>query len=138
MHSQVFLGDCARNRHRIKDFHEHIVYFNVEPLQDFIPKSERLSHVSRLMIAPEHDHVPWEVQLNSEEQDTHFNAKDSSVNIVTKEEVVETTRLPSLADHIEQVCVLSMDISDDTDWLFNLNKILFSREQCEYAREDSH
>ena len=45
MHSQVFLGNIARNGHRIEYFHEQVINLNIEALQDFVPESERLSHI---------------------------------------------------------------------------------------------
>jgi len=46
MHCEVLLRDGARDWHGIEDFHEEIVDFNIEPLQDLIAEGERFCHVS--------------------------------------------------------------------------------------------
>ena len=51
MHGQVFTGDVARDGHRIKNFHEQVIDFNIEALQDFVAEGEGFGHVSRLVIA---------------------------------------------------------------------------------------
>lgn len=123
VHGQVLLAYVTSNWHSIEDLHEHIVDFNVEPLQYFVPERERFSHVARLVIAPQKHNVPGEVLFDGEEQNAHFDSKDASVDIVAEEEVIETARLTSFADHVEQVSILSMDVADNADRLVDLNQV---------------
>ena len=51
MHGEIFLGDHAGYRHRIKYLHKHFIDFGIEALQHFISEGEGLCHISRLVIA---------------------------------------------------------------------------------------
>ena len=61
VHGQIATRDVASNRHGVKDFHEQVIDFNIEALQDFITESESFSHVARLMVAPQQDDILREV-----------------------------------------------------------------------------
>ena len=66
-----------------------IVDFNIEALQDFVSERERLSHVPRLVISSEHDHIAGEVLLDREEKYAYLNAKNTAIDIVTEEQVIQ-------------------------------------------------
>ena len=83
------------------------------------------------MVASEQDHILWEVQLDGEEQDADLNAKDASIDVVSQEKVVQAARFACLGDHVEQVSVLAMDITDDTDGLLDLDKVGFVLEELQ-------
>ena len=100
MHRQVLLADRARDGHRIENFHEQVIDFNIEALQDFVAEGESFGHVSRLVIASQHDDVSWEVLLDGEEQNADLDPLDATIDIVTQEEIVKTAGLTSLADHV--------------------------------------
>ena len=53
------------------------------------------------MIASQHNNVTREVEFDGEEKHADFNAKDATVNIIAKEQIVKTARLTRLANHIE-------------------------------------
>ena len=89
MHGEVLSRDVARDGHRIEYFHEEIVHFDIEALQDFVSESERLSHVPRLVISSEHDHIAGEVLLDREEKYAYLNAKNTAIDIVTEEQVIQ-------------------------------------------------
>ena len=95
MHGQVLLGDVTGDGHCVEDVHEHVVYLVVEALQYLVAERKSLSHVSRFVVASEQDHVLGEVKFDREEQHAHFDSKNSTVNVVSKEEIVEASRLPS-------------------------------------------
>ena len=127
VHGQILLANVASDGHCIKDLHEHIVYLEVKTLHYFVSECERFGHVSRLVIASQEHNVSGKILFDGEQKDAHFNSKDASVDIVAKKEVIETTGLASLANHIEQISVLAMDITNDADGLVNLNKIGLGR-----------
>ena len=83
------------------------------------------------MIASEENNIPREVKLDGEEQDADFNTKDATVDIVTEEKVVEAARLSCFADHVQQVSVLAMDVTNDTDRLLNFDQISFCLEELQ-------
>ena len=131
MHGQVTSRDVACNGHRVEDLHEEVVHFDIEALQDLITESKGLSHIARLVVASEQDHILWEVQLDGEEQDADLNAKDASIDVVSQEKVVQAARFSCLGDHVEQVSVLAVDITDDTDGLLDLDKVGFVLEELQ-------
>jgi len=100
MHSQILLRDVAADWHCIENLHEQVVDFDIEALHDLVPKSESFGHVSRLVIASQHDDVSWEVLLDGEEQNADLDPLDAAIDIVTQEEIVKTAGLTSLADHV--------------------------------------
>jgi len=66
VHRQVLFTDVASNGHGIEDLHEHVIDLNIIPLQHFVSKSERFSHVARLVIASQKYDIPGEVLLDGE------------------------------------------------------------------------
>ena len=90
------------------------------------------------MISSQKNDIAWEVQLDREQQNADFNTLDATIDVVAQEEIVETTRFASLADHVEEICILSVDITDHTNWFFNLNQIGLSCEECESLSEKTH
>ena len=83
------------------------------------------------MIASKHDDIPREVLLNGKEKNADLNAEDASINIVTQEEVVERAWLTCLAYHVQKVSILSVNITHDTDWLFNLHEVRLLRKHLQ-------
>ena len=121
VHGEVLARDVTRDRHRVEDLHEQVVHVHVEALQDFVAESEGLGHVARLVVSSEHNHILWEVQLDSEEEDTDFDSEDAAIDVVTKEEVVQAARLARFRNHVQQISVLAVNITHDADRLLNLN-----------------
>lgn len=138
MHREVLLADIAGDGHGVKDFHEKVVNLRVKALQDFIAESERLCHVAGLVVAAQKHHILWEVKLDGEQKDADFNAEDATINVVTKEEIVETTRLTGFADHVEQVSVLTMDVTNDTDGLLDVHEVGLSRKELQSGHQEAH
>ena len=89
MHGQVLARDITGDGHGIEYFHEEVVDFDVEALQDFVAERERLGHVSRLVVPPEHHHVAREVLLDREQQNAHLDPKDPPIHVVAQEEVIQ-------------------------------------------------
>jgi len=86
MHAKVVTVDVGSNRHGFEAFNKEIVdMFVVELLQDLLTERKVLRHGSRLVIATQHHHIFWEVDLEAEEEDTNFERKDSTINIVSEE-----------------------------------------------------
>ena len=73
------------------------------------------------MISSQKNNILGEVLLDGEQQSAHFDAIDAPIDIVAKEQVVQIARLTCLADHVEQVSILAMDVTNYTDWLVNLD-----------------
>ena len=57
MHSQVLLRDLRRDGHSVEYLHEQVIDLQVVSLIDLLPECKRLSHVPRLVIAPQHDNA---------------------------------------------------------------------------------
>lgn len=131
MHGQVFTGDIARDGHRIENFHEQVIDFSIEALQDFVAEGESFGHVSRLVIASQHHDVSGEVLLNGKEKNADLDAEDATVDIVTEEEVVERAWLTGLANHVQQVRVLPMDVADDANRLIDLHEVRLCGEHLQ-------
>ena len=89
VHGQVLARDITGDGHGIEYFHEEVVDFDVEALQDFVAERERLGHVSRLVVPPEHHHVAREVLLDREQQNAHLDPKDPPIHVVAQEEVIQ-------------------------------------------------
>ena len=45
----------------------------------------------------------------------------ASIDIISQEKIVQCTWLSSLIDHIEQVCILAVDVAHNTNRFLNLN-----------------
>lgn len=75
------------------------------------------------MVTAEQNNVPREIKLDCKQQDADLDAEDAAVHVIAKEEVVEAAWFSSLGDHVEQVSVLTVDVADNTDRLFNLDKV---------------
>ena len=60
----------------------------MELLKYFGSESEMLSHCSRLMVAPEHDHLSRVVQFKAEQKHAHLQRKNSPVNVVAQEKEI--------------------------------------------------
>ena len=60
----------------------------MELLKYFGSESEMLSHGSRLMVAPEHDHLSRVVQFKAEQKHAHLQRKNSPVNVVAQEKEI--------------------------------------------------
>ena len=138
MHGQVFTGNVTRDGHRIKNFHEQVIDFTIEALQDFVAEGESFGHVSRLVIASQHHDVSGEVLLDGKEKNADLDAEDATIDIVTEEEVVERAWLTGLANHVQQVRVLSMDVADDANWLFNLHEVRLLGEHLQSRHKKAH
>ena len=63
--------------------------------------------------------------LNSHKCKDDFDAKDSTINVIAKEEVVDLTRVTCFLKHVNKVIELSMQISDNDDWLSDLHQVRF-------------
>lgn len=90
------------------------------------------------MVAAEKHNVLWEVQLNGEEKNADLNAEDATIDVVTKEEIVETAGLASLADHVEQVGVLSVDVTNDADGFLDVHQVGLSRKELQSGHQEAH
>ena len=131
VHGEVLAGDGTGNRHAVEDLHEEVVDFHVEALQDLVAEGESFRHVSRLVVSSEQNDIGREVHFERKEQDADFDALDASVHVVAKEEIVQTAGLSRLGDHVEQIRVLAMDISNHTNRLLNLHEICFRLEELQ-------
>ena len=60
----------------------------MELLKYFGSESEMLSHGSRFMVAPEHDHLSRVVQFKAEQKHAHLQRKNSPVNVVAQEKEI--------------------------------------------------
>ena len=138
VHGQVLFGDVAADRHRVENLHEHIVNFDIEALQDFITECKGFSHVTGLVVSSKHHNIAWEVQFDREQENANFDALDATIYVVAQEEIVKTARFASLADHVQKICVLSMDITDHTNRFFNMNQVGFSCKEGEGLSKKTH
>ena len=64
MHAKVLIVNNARNWHRIKALHEHIVSMLVIPLYYFFPERKVFSHIPTFMISPQNNDFLRIVDLN--------------------------------------------------------------------------
>ena len=135
MHSQVLFGNLRTNRHRVKHLHEEVVDFDVKSAQYFFSEGESFSHVTRLMVSTEQHHGLGVVQLNSKKQDAHIDSKDATIHIVAHEQVVQIAWLTCLANHVQQISILTMDVSHDADGFGNVDQIWLSLEELKGLRE---
>ena len=83
MHSQVLFWDIASDGHGIENLHEQIVDFDIKALQNLIAERKGLCHVTRLVIASQKDNVLGEIHFYCEQEDTHLNSLNTSVDIVS-------------------------------------------------------
>lgn len=75
------------------------------------------------MVTSKHYDIPWEVKFYREEENADLDTVDSSVDIIAKEQIIQRAGLTCLADHVQQVCILAVDITDNTNRLFNLHEV---------------
>ena len=121
MHCQIFLRYVAADRHVIKNVHEKLIDLKIKALQNLISEREGLSHIARLVVTSQHDNVAREILFDCEKKNANLNSEDTTVDVISKEKIVETSRFTSFGYHIKKISVLSMYISNYTDRFLNLN-----------------
>lgn len=81
-----------------------------------------LSHCSGFVVTTKHDHLLWEVQFQAVKEHKNFERKNTSIDVVSKEEQIclrNTFRVDNLFEHVNHVIVLSVDVTDDDDGLLH-------------------
>ena len=63
------------------------------------------------MIASQHNNVTREVKFDGEEKHADFDAKDATVNIVAKEQVVRIWWEPTILEESQEIVVLTVHIA---------------------------
>ena len=74
------------------------------------------------MVASEEEEVLWVLDLVGEEEADGLEGLLSSVHIVSEEKVIGFRWESSVLKQSQQVIILTMDISTDFDWCFQLEK----------------
>ena len=80
--------DHSGKRESIERSHDKIVYFLVELVKALCSKIEESSELSTLVISSEHEDSVRMAQLEAIYKDEAFDTELSSVNIISKEEVL--------------------------------------------------
>ena len=90
------------------------------------------------MVTSQQDKITWEVELDGKEENTNLYTIDTSIDVITQEKVIKRAWLTSLRYHIEQICVLTVYITDDTYGFFNLLKVWLLRKALKGSCENAH
>ena len=88
------------------------------------------------MVTAQYDHLFWEAHLEREQQTDHLTGLFSSVHVVTQEEVAQVATedlvllillvfVSHFFEHVQQVAVLAVDVTEDLDGCFKLKEWLF-------------
>lgn len=90
----------------------------VETLSALLTEAKILVDIAVLVVTTEHENLPRILQLESKEQADDLERLGASINVVTKEDVIETADVASLlrrAPDIEeshQVSIVTVDVSE--------------------------
>ena len=89
MHAKVVTIDVCGDGHGFEKANKELVdLLVVELLKYFGSESEMLCHGTRLMVAPEHDHLSRVVQLQAEQKHADFQRENSPVYVVAQEKEI--------------------------------------------------
>lgn len=94
----------------------------IKALRTLLTETKVLIDIAVLMIATQQENLPRILQFQCKEQADYFEGLGTTVNVVTKENIIETANVTSLlrcAPDIKephQVGVVTVNISEDFDW----------------------
>jgi hypothetical protein len=99
----------------IEGLHEQVVSLLVVLVNALGSEVEELGHLTTLMVSSQHVDCPRKVEFEGVKEEDDFTGERSSIYIVSEEEVFGLLRIASDIEHLHEVIVLSVDISNDGD-----------------------
>ena len=121
MHSQVFVINDTSNRKRIKKLHKSLIDLSIKAAHNFFSECETFRHISTFVISSKQDELLGIIDFDRNQEHHAFQTENSSVNVITKEKIVELGWIASLVEHVHQVVILPVDITNYNNWLWNLD-----------------
>ena len=115
---------------RIEKVHKLVVYTLIVCSYTFFPEVVLLSHASGLVVSPQKKDMFRVLNLNSNQQCDDLKGLIPSIDIISKEDDLLLILGKYIGfknvrerQYFEQIENLSMDISDDSNWVSPLNDI---------------
>ena len=94
MNTKYFMLNDSGKRHHVEHLIEHFPVVNSNSLFALFIKSEKSIHIRCLVMTSEKKNVFRESHLVGKKQDNALNGHRPSVNIVSKEKIVDLSRIP--------------------------------------------
>jgi len=116
VHAENFLVDESSNRQAVEDVAEHAPESDGVSTLALVVKAIYTIDLGALMVSAEHEEVLRVLNLVAHQQANGFNRLLSTIDVVTKEQVVGLRWEPSVLKDAKQVVVLSVHITTDLDW----------------------
>lgn len=117
MESEELVVHETRDGQRVEGLHEQVVGLLVILVDALSSEVEELGHLTALMVPSQHVDCPRKVKFKGVKEKDNFAGKGASIYIVSKEEIFGLLRITSDIEHFDEVIVLSVDISNDSDWV---------------------
>lgn len=93
----------------------------------FVVKSIHSVDGSTLVVSSEHEESGWISDFVSEQQADGLNTLLASINVISNKQVfLNTIWVSSNFEQSEEIKVLAVNVSEDLDWCFNLEKHLLA------------
>jgi len=124
MHAHDFVLDERGNRQVIEKIRKLLpnvgatVFFNA-----LIVETIDLGNTAGFVVASDEEHAVLVPDLVENQERDYLNTVEATVNVITKEKIVCVWELTTHLEQFHQVVELSMSVSTNRDWSFNLNAI---------------
>ena len=79
--------------------------------------------MTTFVVATEHEETIRVLDFESKEKKDDFTTKATTIDVVTKEEILLIARITSDFKKLQQIIVLTVNITNDTNWFFNLYQV---------------
>lgn len=136
MYSKHLIVNDGSDWKEVKDVGELLPYFrrSIFGLALSI-KTIYLSDLSGLMISAKKTNSTWKSDFEKQKKGDSLNTVLATINIVTKEQVVDIRNVSTDLEKFHDVPELAMDITDEGDWTIQIDNIVFSCEDffCLFA-----
>ena len=123
MHGKVLIIDNAGKRHGVEDIHENIIQLFIILVNYFLSKSKVLGHTPRFVITSEKNNFLRVAYLKGKKNDQNSCTKNTSVNVVSEEQVIDILGVPSLVEHVAEIVVLTVEVTNNDNRLSNSHEI---------------
>ena len=123
MESEELVVHETGDGQRVESLHEQVVGLLVILVDALSSEIEELGHLTALMVPSQHVDSPRKVKFKGVKEKDNFAGEGASIYIVSEEEVFGLLRITSDIEHLDEVIVLSMDISNDSDWVIESQQI---------------
>jgi hypothetical protein len=122
VHAQNFLVDQGGDRKAVENIGKSLPQLDVVSSLALIVEPINSVDGRALVVSSQKEEVLWELDFVSQQKADGLEALLSSVDVVSQEEVVSFRRESSVLEQSQKIEVLSVDITANFDWGFQLKE----------------